>query len=161
MPNYCYQQVSIKGPSKLVHQLYTELKENGRFCDVVLPMPFELWAAPDTETDRLGFKTTSPHWYEWRLDNWDTKWDVCNVEVHGDLETDGNHHFDMNCTAWFSFNCWTAWAPPINVWNKLVALGVDVKADYQDEGGCFEGRYVNGDDETWEPELDEEELEDA
>ena len=87
MPNHCYQQVSIKGPSKLVRQLYAELKENGRFCEVILPMPFELWIAPDVKSDKYGFETTSPQWYDWRVDNWDTKWDVCDVDVHGDLET--------------------------------------------------------------------------
>ena len=155
MPNHCYQQVSIKGPSKLVRHLYAELKENSRFCDVVVPMPFELWAAPDITSNKYGFETSSPQWYDWRYDNWDTKWDVCDVDVHGDLETDGDHPFDMDCTAWFNFNCWTAWGPPLNVWNKLVALGVEVKADYQDECGQFEGMYANGKNHSWEPEDEE------
>jgi len=62
MPNHCYQQVSIKGPSKLVRHLYAELKENSRFCDVVVPMPFELWAAPDITSNKYGFETSSPQW---------------------------------------------------------------------------------------------------
>jgi hypothetical protein len=35
----------------------------------------------------------------------------------------------------FSFNCWTAWSPPVPVWNTLVNMGISVDADYQDEGG--------------------------
>jgi hypothetical protein len=36
-------------------------------------------------------------------------------------------------------------------------MGVEVQADYQDEGGMFEGEYLNGEDNTWEPEIEEEE----
>jgi hypothetical protein len=45
------------------------------------------------------------------------------------------------------------------VWNKLVELGVEVNADYQDECGNFEGMYANGKNHSWEPEY--EECEDA
>jgi hypothetical protein len=154
MPNHCYQGVHIHGPRFLVKELYDHLtKADPEFCQVVKPMPFEQWLAPRTQWQ--GFDVAG--WYDWRVENWGTKWDVAEVEItqpltiHDDEDTDPS-----NMSASFSFNCWTAWGPPIPVWDKLHSMGISVDADYQDEGGLFEGEYLNGVDESWKPELEEE-----
>ena len=59
----------------------------------------------------------------------------CSIDV-------GLEYSDDQKVAWFSFSCWTAWAPPVPVWDRLHAMGIEVEADYQDEGGMnFEGAY--------------------
>ena len=152
MPNHCYQQVHIHGPWFLVKELFGYLtKSDPEFCQVIVPMPFEQWLAPRTKLS--GYEVAG--WYEWRWNNWGTKWDVVEVEVTQPLASHGMDPETM--TASFSFNCWTAWSPPIPVWNKLVEMGLSVDADYQDEGMMFEGTYLNGVDESWEPELVDEE----
>lgn len=160
MPNHCYQQVHVYGPRFLVKELYEHLsKEEPQFCQLIKPMPFEQWVAPATKL--MGYEVMG--WYDWRVTNWGTKWDVVDVQftnpltVHDDEE--GTEPFSMNAS--FSFNCWTAWSPPIPVWDKLHEMGISVDADYQDEGMMFEGHYVNGEDKCWEPEIEEEEEEDA
>ena len=153
MPNHCYQQVHIHGPRFLVKELYDHLtKVDPEFCQVVVPMPFEQWLAPATKL--MGYEVEG--WYDWRVTNWGTKWDVVDVEITQPIECSGDI-FGDNATASFSFNCWTAWSPPIPVWKKLHEMGISVDADYQDEGMMFEGRWVDGKDECWEPELEEEE----
>jgi len=137
MPNHCYQQVTITGPRSLISQIEENLEE-GRFCDLISPMPFEMWIAPDQ--GGLGA------WYEWRNENWGTKWDVCSVEV--EIADSSLNRPDRRT---LEFRCWTAWAPPIPVWDRLVDLGCKVEADYQDEGGMFEGTYRDGLDECWVP----------
>lgn len=150
MPNHCYQQVHIHGPRFLVKELYDHLtKADPEFCQVVVPMPFEQWLAPATKL--MGYEVEG--WYDWRVTNWGTKWDVCQVEITQPIECSGDI-FGDNATASFSFNCWTAWSPPIPVWKKLHEMGISVDADYQDEGMMFEGRWVDGKDECWEPEID-------
>jgi len=128
MPNHCYQQVRIEGPHKLVRILWDGLTENGlkngyatnpQFNQLIIPMPFEFWDGADVD------------WYDWRNENWNTKWDVCDVE------------------------CWTAWAPPVPVWQKLHRMGIEVLASYQDEGGIFEGSFIEGKDKFWKPWLRE------
>jgi hypothetical protein len=158
MPNHCYQQVEIYGPRFLVKELYDNLsKEEPQFCQLIKPMAFEQWLAPKTRSQN-GY--TIAGWYDWRVNNWGTKWDVVDVQftnplyLHDD-EPDTGDPWTMNAS--FSFNCWTAWSPPIPVWDALVGMGLSVDADYQDEGMMFEGRYVNGEDKCWEPDLDEEE----
>jgi len=158
MPNHCYQQVHIHGPRFLVKELYDHItKSDPEFCQVIKPMPFEQWLAP--RTTHQGFEVAG--WYDWRVNNWGTKWDVVDVEITQSLllhddEPDTGDPWTMNAS--FSFNCWTAWSPPVPVWDKLHEMGISVDADYQDEGLMFEGRYVNGEDKCWEPEdvLDEE-----
>jgi len=144
MPNHCDQQVTIKGPRALISQIEENLEE-ARFCDLISPMPFEMWIAPDQ--GGLGA------WYEWRNENWGTKWDVCSVEV--EIADSSLNRPDRRT---LEFKCWTAWAPPIPIWDRLVDLGCKVEADYQDEGGMFEGTYRDGLDECWVPPEDEEDM---
>ena len=84
------------------------------------------------------------------MNNWGTKGDVVDVQLTKYIEDDEDKSS-------FSFNCWTAWSPPIPVWDKLHELGVRINATYQDEGGMFEGQYINGENCSWEPEFEEEE----
>jgi hypothetical protein len=139
MPNHCYQSVYIKGPSALVRELYHNL-EAGRFCDAVLPVPFAESAGMDG--------------YDWRVEHWGTKWDVADVEIIDALEVSDEEGPEE--VAWFSFRCWTAWSPPVPVWDALQSHGIDVEADYQDEGMMFEGAYQYGKNESWVPEYEEE-----
>jgi hypothetical protein len=141
MPNHCYQSVYIKGPSALVYELYHELnRKEPRFCDAVLPIPFA--------------KSTGMTGYDWRVEHWGTKCDVADVEIDdGGLEFSDEEGPEE--VAWFSFKCWTAWSPPIPVWDALQSHGIDVEADYQDEGMMFEGAYQYGENESWVPECKE------
>ena len=134
MPNHCDQSVYIHGPLDLVRELYWALDlKKPRFCDVVLPVPFAQSAGMDG--------------YNWRVENWGTKWDVKEVEI----DEGGLHTSDDVPVAWFSFKCWTAWAPPVLVWDKLHEMGIEVQAEYEDEGLNFAGEYSHGEDTSWEP----------
>ena len=139
MPNHCYQEVSILGPRPVVRHLYESVFDpcirggSRRFCDVVIPFPLS----------EVG------DGYNWRVANWGTKWDVCEVSLVYDFKLEAE---DLKIQeASFTFKCWTAWAPPVPVWDRLVnEFGCIVTADYHDEGGLFEGEY-NCSDSRWEP----------
>ena len=145
MPNHCYQSVYIQGPRAVVQELFYQLTEHDRFCDTVCPAPLALFAAGQSDG-------SMPDWYTWRVENWGTKWDVADAEIVEHIEVSANE-----VEAWFSFRCWTAWGPPVPVWDKLHSMGVTVEAEYQDEGMMFEGEYKDGDDESWEMIVEEEE----
>ena len=166
MPNHCYQQVRIEGPYYLVAQLWDGLTQYGydphnggraknpQFCQLVCPMPFEQWQAPKVKWRGIDVEG----WYDWRVNNWGTKWDVCEVEIDEELSRDKVEEFTADTQMWFEFRCWTAWGPPVPVWDKLHELGIKVHATYQDEGDLFEGEYVDGQNASWTP---EEEMEDV
>ena len=147
MPNHCYQSVFLHGPSHLIHHLYNALlKPEPEFCSTIAPMPFELWAK-ETQPDQV-----MPDWYEWRCENWGTKWDVCEAEIDEEGIEYSDDTYPNGPVAWFSFRCWTAWGPPVPVWDRLHAMGIEVQAEYEDEGGMFEGEYHHGEDKCWQPE---------
>ena len=87
-----------------------------------LPMPDGTFQSTGRRDDR---------WYDWRLANWDTKWDCYDVEVTDD---------DPDCTE-VEFN--TAWSPPEAICNALREQYPDVKISwFYDEPGCEIAGYL-------------------
>ena len=80
------------------------------------------------------FKSTDKaddRWYDWRLANWDTKWDAYDVEVTDD---------DPECTE-IEFN--TAWSPPEAICSALREQYPDVSISwFYDEPGCEIAGYL-------------------
>lgn len=102
----------------------------------VIPQPDNLLdpADPRRRTDVPQTENKDgpmPDWYEWRLENWGTKWDVTEVEVS-----------TTNSTLTYEFD--TAWAPPTPVIQKLSALFPDVRITlhYNEPGMGFGGSIV-------------------
>ena len=82
----------------------------------------------------LRFQSTGQQddrWYDWRLQNWDTKWDAYDVVVTDD---------DPDCTE-IEFN--TAWAPPESICHALRDQYPDVDISwFYDEPGCEIAGYL-------------------
>ena len=83
---------------------------------------------------RLVFKstdTTDQRWYDWRIQNWDTKWDAYDVVVTDD---------DPECLE-IEFN--TAWSPPEAICNQIREDYPDVSVSwFYDEPGCEIAGYL-------------------
>jgi hypothetical protein len=150
MPNWCYNQV------KLVHANTAEIKRvvdayNGTgLMQEFYPCPQELidtvaghvgtadspeQLAHQARMDENIDKYDYANWYDWRVNNWGTKWDVNdpNSLVYTDGDTAIEFFFD------------TAWAPPIAFYNQMLELGFEVTAYYWEPGMSFCGSYSNGD----------------
>lgn len=83
---------------------------------------------------KYGYKD----WYDWNVANWGTKWDVSLESVE---RVDAN-----TLTASFE----SAWAPPLEAYNRLLDLGFEIVAYYYEPGMAFVGKYDNGIDECYE-----------
>ena len=83
---------------------------------------------------RSVFKSTGitdQRWYDWRVQNWDTKWDAYDVEVTDD---------DPDCLE-VQFN--TAWSPPEAICSALREQYPDVSISwFYDEPGCEIAGYL-------------------
>ena len=54
----------------------------------------------------------------------------------------------------------TAWSPVIPIFDKLVERGLDVEAEFKDEGWNFAGKYDNGEVEDYKIEFVERDEDD-
>ena len=155
MPNWCDNQVTITGPNSVIDKIEKIVKaddthENTGLLHFFHPMPKELegTTSPSSSADKPqpmveGFDC----WYDWRVEKWSTKWEVC--EFYGvDKQADA---LIGHSTISFGFS--SAWAPPIGAYEQFLVDNEDcsLKAYYY-EGGCdFMGEWDNGSDDCYSP----------
>ena len=127
MPNWCYNQITITGKPKAISKLMKQIEVtpsqvnelNPEPTSVsfqkIIPMPKEL-----LEGDK---------WYQWRINNWGTKWEP-NVD---------DYNYDDNDTLYLSFN--TAWSPPTPIIETLSKQhpSLYICHKYYEEGMSFWG----------------------
>ena len=122
MPNHTDNRVILShADSQKIDAIYNVMNtDDTELLNHIIPMP------PEEEI--------ASGWYDWRLDNWGTKWDI--YETHC-------NRIDANT---LSMTFYTAWSPPIPVFDKLVDMGFEVNARYLDEGWMYIGEYDNSED---------------
>lgn len=84
------------------------------------------------EATRAKGTGVMPDWYDWRVDNWGTKWEV---DCHR------NDYVDGTLTIGFD----SAWGPPIFAFEQLANLGFEFEIKYFEGGNVFGGRYTSKD----------------
>ena len=158
MPNWCDNQITITGPNSVIdkiEKIVTEEKDGEGLLNYFHPMPKQLedTTSPSSSADKPqpmveGFDC----WYDWRCENWSTKWDV--NEFYG---VDRQHLNDSLDESTISFGFSSAWSPPIGAYEQFISdmsanqIDVSVKAYYY-EGGCdFMGCWDNGYDDCYAP----------
>lgn len=106
MPDHCFNRIRIETEKEniLLHLKELLFKDNNFTMNKLLPMPKELEDTispsikPNKELiDKYGYD----NWYDWKLNNWGTKWDAYE---HSSLIEKSNNYLEQ------SFN--TAWCPP-------------------------------------------------
>jgi len=143
MPNWCNNTITIQGPTDTLKPLWDETQKTG-LLQAMKPMPKELEnttspAPQEGEPQPLvdGFD----NWYDWRISNWGTKWDV---------DTEGLEYTDNgDGTAVISGYFESAWSPPIDAYQTFCDDMDNCSLDaYYDEGGMdFAGHWYDGVDD--------------
>ena len=128
---------------------WSELPLNGNETNGYKKMPLgEKGELPIIEEFKLNngevmklskFKSTNEQdirWYDWRLQNWDTKWDVPKDDI--EITEINNGHIVIGFD--------TAWSPPISIYKKLRDKFKDVKISWwaidEDDDTNGEGYYL-------------------
>ena len=155
MPNWCDNQITITGPNSVIdkiEKIVTEEKDGEGLLNYFHPMPRQLedTTSPSSSADKPqpmveGFDC----WYDWRCENWSTKWDV--NEFYG---VDRQYHSEQNeGESTISFGFSSAWAPPIGAYEMFLEKNEEcsLRAFYY-EGGCdFMGEWRDGVDDCYAP----------
>ena len=154
MPNWCDNQITITGPNSVIdkiEKIVKDEKEDNGLLNFMKPMPAQLkdTTSPSSSADKPqpmveGFD----NWYDWRVENWSTKWEVC--EFYG---VDIQHLNDSLDESTITFGFSSAWSPPIGAYEQFLAdnENCSLKAYYY-EGGCdFMGEWDNGSDDCYAP----------
>ena len=104
-----------------------------------LPIIEEIKLSDGEIMKSLKFKSTNvqdTRWYDWRLEKWDTKWDVPKDSIEITEINNGSIVIGFN----------TAWSPPIAIYKKLRDTFKDVKIAWwaidEDDDTNGEGYYL-------------------
>ena len=135
MPNWCYNKVTIRANEQTRNEIKKFLKgkvyyrpfarNEGEVTPLesadtifsfhnVIPQPDALLDPEDprrktNDVMKNGNKDVMPDWYNWRVENWGTKWDVTDIAFH-ETKVSMSYEFD------------TAWSPPTDVIRALSEL---------------------------------------
>ena len=127
MPNWCMNNLTISHEDTEKVNEFVEAYKRGETCEYYLPTP----KRDDGEL--------SDDWWDYRVNNWGTKWDF-----GGENEFIAQSGNGVIC----SFD--TAWAPPIGLYEHLQLLGFGVEATYFEPGMGFAGRWIDGEDDHYD-----------
>ena len=153
MPNWCDNSIKIKGPKDKIKKIWDEAqKEDKGLLSAIYPMPEAL---EDTTSPAPKEGTPQPlvdgfdNWYDWRVQNWGTKWDITLSDGDHGLKFIDHEDGEAEINGWFM----SAWSPPTGVMDKLLDDHNDIDVSmYYYEGGCdFMGCWDNGDDDCYAP----------
>ncbi len=128
MPNWCENYLRLEVPNKEEADKLVAVLDNSGDEDSVGLLGY---LVPEPNYDNQEFKEQSamfPDWYEWRVHNWGTKWDVDVQDWNKVDNSDGTCTFDMNFDS--------AWSPPTGVYDSVAQKeNWKVFATFI-EGGC-------------------------
>jgi len=122
MPNWCFNHLVVSEDTPAFSEW---LSKGGFSFERILETPPEL--------------LNGDGWYNWRIDNWGTKWDVDPKKVNTQ-EFNGQISLDFD----------TAWAPPLQVIEKLSEMFPTAyfQLTYFEPGMCFAGKFTAKDGRT-------------
>ena len=145
MPNHCYNKVTIsvgdadgQNLKVLVDSLKSEENQTDFDFNAILPMPPELdnvsWSEAEEMNDIIRARYKKEHgsdnWYDWRVNNWGTKWNSYSCFLEEQDDDYVVYTFD------------TAWGPPTGVIEALREQCPDFSISaFFDEPGMEEAGY--------------------
>ena len=152
MPNWCNNNIEIIGPKKKVDALIKGAKA-GEFLNTLYPMPTALKDTQNTSDEEVMAKQPvvdgHNNWYDWRVANWSTKWDVdvYDESIQEQEELFGKDDGDKRVT--FGFD--SAWAPPIGACATYLENNSDmsIRLVYYEPGCDFMGVWEDFDDRCY------------
>ena len=158
MPNWCSNRVDVYSENKADLQKVLDIFNNKNVFNQIIPEPN--WSkihfkgelpkvremkSPNGETfgtvTEFADGTQDTRWYDWRLQNWDTKWDVHEVDIEEERwKSDDGDELELES---FTAEFQTAWSPPEAICRRLRDMFPKVSISwFYDEPGCQVAGYL-------------------
>ena len=142
MPNHCHNRVTVYSANTHDVAKIKQIFEDENCFGQIIPEPD--WPNTPNKDGELPVKHEDPwltyrwsngrqddRWYDWRIQNWDTKWDCYDVVVTDDDPESVEVEFN------------TAWCPPEAICNEIREQYPDVSVSwFYDEPGCEIAGYL-------------------
>ena len=143
MPNHCHNRVTFySANTEDVAKLKKIFEDENTFTQII---PEPDWPNTPNKDGELPVKHEDPwqvyrfsddkvddRWYNWRVQNWGTKWDAYSLEID---DCDMPHGFEVNFE--------TAWSPPEEIHSAISEQFDDLSMSwFYDEPGCEIAGYL-------------------
>ena len=151
MPNWCYNHLEVTGDEKQLQEFVEKSmnahKETEFSFEGTHPMPEDLnitkGTRPQDEKEQAMLNKAKygyTDWYDWRCDEWGTKWDACES------------HINYNDIDYFAVSFESAWSPPIAWIDNIMKDFPDLcfTLEYEEPGMCFGGRLLAQYETLWD-----------
>jgi hypothetical protein len=149
MPNWCDNNLYISHPDKKMMEKALNAWNEKKFLSTLVPEPDykTVKVKPTFDTSHItgkpkpDFVDPETAWWDWRVQNWGTKWDIGWEDYQDKAELNEDNAMSVNFQS--------AWSPPLDAYVTLVEMGYSIRA-YYFEGGCaFCGKWEDGIDEGY------------
>ena len=149
MPNWCDNNMYISHPDKEMMTKALTAWNSGKFLSTLVPEPDykTVKVKPTFDSSHITgkpapeFVDPDQAWWDWRVQNWGTKWDIGWEDHQDKAELSGDHDMFVNFQS--------AWSPPTDAYAKLVEMGYSIRAYYFEGGVGFCGRWEDGEEEGY------------
>jgi hypothetical protein len=165
MPNWCDNNLYLTHEDPEMIKKAKEAWNSGKFLATFVPEPdYTVTPVAQTFPNIMAEHAKTPEekakallneptiredaWWDWRIQNWGTKWDIGR-----DDDRDNNAQGGENDMFVF-FD--SAWSPPTDAYAKLHELGFSIRAYYHESGCAFCGSWIDGQDDTYTIEFDDD-----
>lgn len=148
MPNWCEVNLDIIVPTKAEAKNIEKAVKANNILNHLCPEPSNM--SHDAVNDEKALKLRSQgmhNWYDWRVDNWGTKWELADGDVELYEEPNGTYCVRI----WGN----TAWAPPITAlrYYKERHPSSTVILYYFEPGMDFVGKFDGETDWCYRPSI--------
>lgn len=158
MPNWCDNKLRVTHSDPAALEKFKDAWNSGELLQTLIPCPAELTNTMcgfkaegyERELHELQQKLNEKHfgyanWYDWRVNEWGTKWDV---GYRDDRENLAVIETDPDGVPFIEVGFDSAWSPPVEAYDKLTDMGYTIQAYYYEPGMAFCGRYDEDGDFT-------------
>jgi len=136
MPNWCLNRGTISHKNReMIERVYRACVNKSLFSEFI-PPPQEI-RDPDGKILPLAE-------YEWRLNNWGTKWEVEFLNFDAEKAEPKIEYCEERNVYTLELDFDSAWCPPVPFYHTLETIGFEMVFAFLEPAECWGGMFYDG-----------------